>query len=222
MGLPRLAPRLGRQHFRMAQYLNPHQKGIVNRYYQHADSRLADRLGQIVSDLYLEREPSKVAALWKAAHDALKKTPIDQLRVGRIVAERNAEALAKLLGDVALGWEAAAAKAPPSTLPGVAPVPSTPEAPAPASSPVVGATVGSGPVTHDMLKSALAAFKKRLKITRLDDESKLGAKYVTGGRKSSIVAITPPNQFPRLVWDELVKQGKLKYAGGGLYELVGP
>ena len=35
-----------------------------------------------------------------------------------------------------------------------------------------------------------------------------------------IVAITPPNQFPQAVWDELVKQGKLKHAGKGTYELV--
>jgi len=33
-------------------------------------------------------------------------------------------------------------------------------------------------------------------------------------------AITPPNQFPEAVWQELVKQGKLKHDRGGLYSLV--
>jgi hypothetical protein len=43
---------------------------------------------------------------------------------------------------------------------------------------------------------------------------------MTGGRPSGIVAITPPNQYPRSVWDALVAQGKLKKGSQGQYELV--
>ena len=75
--------------------------------------------------------------------------------------------------------------------------------------------------SRDELQSALNAFRKRLKLTRLDDESRLGYGPMSGGGKSGVVAITPPNQFRKEVWQELVKQGKLKYAGHGLYELVG-
>lgn len=72
------------------------------------------------------------------------------------------------------------------------------------------------------LKGALKAFKKRLRLMRLDKESgKIGGPLSTG-KSSGIVAINPPSQFPREIWDELVKQGKLKYEGHGLYELVGP
>jgi hypothetical protein len=78
---------------------------------------------------------------------------------------------------------------------------------------------GPAPIDPDTLKLAFKAFKKRLKLTRLDDESKLGHGALTGGGRSGIVAISPPNQYPKAVWDELVKQGKLKYAGHGLYEL---
>jgi hypothetical protein len=74
--------------------------------------------------------------------------------------------------------------------------------------------------TRDQLKAALKAFKKRLKLTRLDEESKLSRRATTSGQDSSIVAITPPSQFPQPVWDELVKQGKLKKAGHGTYELA--
>jgi hypothetical protein len=35
-----------------------------------------------------------------------------------------------------------------------------------------------------------------------------------------VQAIMPPREFPKAVWDELVKQGKLKSAGGSFYELV--
>ena len=79
-----------------------------------------------------------------------------------------------------------------------------------------------GAPTADELRSALKAFKKRLKLTKLDDESRLGKRALTGGGSSGIVAVQPPRQFPRAVWDELVKQGRLKYAGQGLYELVNP
>lgn len=88
--------------------------------------------------------------------------------------------------------------------------PNAPQPPAP-----------SEPPTPQQLKGALKAFKKRLKITRLDKESgKIGGP-LSSGKQSGIVAITPPSQFPQAVWDQLVKDGKLKYAGYGVYELVG-
>ena len=74
--------------------------------------------------------------------------------------------------------------------------------------------------TPQDLKAALKAFKKRLKLTRLDAESNIAGGPLSSGRGSGIVAITPPNQFPPEVWAELVKLGKLKKAGGGTYELV--
>lgn len=68
------------------------------------------------------------------------------------------------------------------------------------------------------LRNALKAFRKRLKLARLDDESRLGHGPLSGG-KSGIVAIAPPNRYPQAVWDELVRQGKLRRAGHGLYQL---
>ena len=70
------------------------------------------------------------------------------------------------------------------------------------------------------LKLALKAFNKRLRLNRLDDESRLGHGAMTSGGKSGIVAISPPHQFPKAMWEELVKQGKLKYVGHGLYEPI--
>ena len=70
------------------------------------------------------------------------------------------------------------------------------------------------------LKLAFKAFKKRLKLTRLDAESKVGVGPMSTGANWGIVAIMPPNQYPRSVWDELVRLGKLKNAGQGMYSLV--
>ena len=72
---------------------------------------------------------------------------------------------------------------------------------------------------RDVLKRALKAFRKRLKVTLLDDESKLGGGAFSGGRDSSIVAITPPHRYPIAVWDELVRLGRLVDSKHGMYEL---
>jgi len=77
-------------------------------------------------------------------------------------------------------------------------------------------------VAPEVLKRALKAFKKRLKLTRLDSESSLGVGPLSGGRPSGIVAITPPDQYPSKVWETLVEKGRLKRASHGQYELVLP
>jgi hypothetical protein len=75
-------------------------------------------------------------------------------------------------------------------------------------------------LTQQYLRQALKAFKKRLKLTRLDEESGLGGGPFSSGRGSGIVAIQPPNQYAREVWEKLVEQGRLRRAGSGLYALV--
>ena len=72
--------------------------------------------------------------------------------------------------------------------------------------------------TREELKLALKAFHKRLRLTKLDDESQLGRGAMTSGKNSGVCAISPPGQFPAAIWQALVEKGKLKYAGHGLYE----
>jgi len=76
--------------------------------------------------------------------------------------------------------------------------------------------------SHQELKAVLKAFKKRLRLTQLDDQSRIGVGPMSSGRQSGIVAITPPDQYPQAVWDELARQGKLKRVGNGMYELAQP
>lgn len=76
------------------------------------------------------------------------------------------------------------------------------------------------PPSKEELRLAMKAFRKRLKLTRLDDESGLGHGPMSSGQQSNIVGITPPNQFSMSVWQELAKQGKLKQERGGFFSLV--
>ncbi len=70
-----------------------------------------------------------------------------------------------------------------------------------------------------VLKRAMKAYRKSLKVTILASESTLGGGPMSGGRQSSITGITPPARYPHEVWQELVRQGRLKDSGRGTYEL---
>jgi hypothetical protein len=75
---------------------------------------------------------------------------------------------------------------------------------------------------HDrgVLKRALKAYRKSLKVTLLDAESSMAGGPMSAGRKSSIVGIVPPARYPAEVWNELVRQKRLIDCGRGMYELV--
>jgi hypothetical protein len=151
---------------------------------------------------------------WKTLHTLLKKAPCDQMRLARFVAERNVDAMRKLLDEVAA--------APPPAPRGVpaGSVGDTDGSAARSAAPRPEIIVRAEKPTAQQLKTALAAFKKRLKLTKLDQESRLGRSPMTGGAKSGIVAILPPNLYPRNYWEELEKQGQIRNTGGGFYELV--
>lgn len=71
--------------------------------------------------------------------------------------------------------------------------------------------------TEEEQKKAYKAFKKRIKLMRLDEESGLTR---GNNRKSGLTGITPPSGHPAGVWEELVAQGKLKRDGIGIYGLA--
>ncbi|MBN2374959.1 MAG: hypothetical protein JXD22_01060 [Sedimentisphaerales bacterium] len=74
-----------------------------------------------------------------------------------------------------------------------------------------------GELTPERLKKAFKAFKKRLKLAQLDDSSTAGGALSGGNR--GLTAVRPPDIYPKEVWEELARQGRLKSAGQGLYEL---
>lgn len=72
---------------------------------------------------------------------------------------------------------------------------------------------------REVLKRAMKAFRKSLKVTRLDAESGIGGGPMSGGRQSEIVGIVPPARYPRAVWDQLVRERRLRDGRRGIYEL---
>jgi hypothetical protein len=72
---------------------------------------------------------------------------------------------------------------------------------------------------REVLKRAMKAFRKSLGITQLDAESSFAGGPMSSGRQSGITGITPPVRYPREVWAELARQGRLIDARQGVYEL---
>lgn len=192
--------------------MSRYQQKIIERYYEHKGTINANRLAEIVSDLYLTDSPSATAKLWDRAAKALAGAEVDPKRIEAVIKARDVQALAKLAGELSVGSAKPAGG-------------STSEADKPATA-TSGAATGShlptadDPTSPETLKAAYKAFKKRLKLNRLDEESRLGRSPLSGGQRSQIVAIQPPRDYPAATWEALVKQGKLKASGRGFYELA--
>ncbi|MFT7486121.1 MAG: hypothetical protein ACI9F9_001974 [Candidatus Paceibacteria bacterium] len=72
---------------------------------------------------------------------------------------------------------------------------------------------------REVLKRAVKAFRKSLKVTQLNHESSLSGGMLSGSNDSRIIGITPPPRYPDPVWRELARQGRLKANHNGTYEL---
>lgn len=218
------------------QNLSRYQQGIVKRYYENNDTIQSNKLSEIVSELWLAEDAKTQTKLWGQAQVALMRMGVDATRVAKVVGSRDLEALAKLVSQADAGKASGPAPGAgggantASAHRGTPPIDGTPIKAMGARSVADGRTIsqmrqekaaegGYDSLDEDNLKRALKAFRRKLKSYRRDDESRLGSKYVTSGKTSSISAIEPPKEYPREVWDKLVASGRLKKGGGGTYEL---
>ena len=82
----------------MAKHSSYQQRAIRN-YYENQGNILLQRLGELVTDLYLAEGQARVR-LWKRVADALEKLKIPKPRVQRIVADDNPAVLVDLLKEL--------------------------------------------------------------------------------------------------------------------------
>lgn len=76
-----------------------YQQQIIRNYYDNQETIQLQRLGELVTDLYLA-EGKKADRLWKNAAGALEKLKVPATRVGHIVEKRDIKLLAKLLEEL--------------------------------------------------------------------------------------------------------------------------
>jgi len=145
----------------------------------------------LVEEIRANAKPLDLLDNWKLAGRLLGRMPCDQAALQAAVSSMDLQALDAIVS----GLES------PGSPPPAAPAADAPE------------------ISHDDKAAALRAFKKRLKLARLNDESKLGGRYTSGGRTSQIDAIQPPSEFGSHVWRALVADGRLEDTGQGFYKL---
>jgi hypothetical protein len=81
-------------------YLTPYQKGVVRRYYEHKGAMMHQKLAETVSELYGCTDARKAGRLWKTAQTALIDLGAPGARVDRLVAARDLDGLARLVGEL--------------------------------------------------------------------------------------------------------------------------
>lgn len=151
---------------------------------------LVQKIRQLTDDIIKNANALQTQKDWELVASLLARTPVDQTALKAAVKAQDAAALDAIVAQ----------------LENPAPKPAPPTAPIPDFS-------------HDDKTAALRAFKKRLKLQRLSDESRLGGRYTSGGRASNIDAITPPLDFPPEIWQALVADKRLVDTGQGFYAL---
>ncbi|GMV83209.1 MAG: hypothetical protein AMXMBFR7_43930 [Planctomycetota bacterium] len=82
------------------QHLSQYQKGIVKRYYENKETINTQKLGELVSDLYLEENAKKAEKKWKSVETALLNAGANAARVQRIVETKDLKKLAELAGEL--------------------------------------------------------------------------------------------------------------------------
>lgn len=151
---------------------------------------LVQKLRSLADDITANKNPLQTQRDWDTVGRLLGRTPADPARAAEVVRGQDAAGLDALVRSL--------------------------EAPEEAPQPVQGDADAVPKETRD---AAMKAFKKRLRLGRLSDESRLGGRYTSGGKTSGIDAIQPPEEFGVEVWKALVAEGRLKDTGQGFYAL---
>ena len=76
-----------------------YQKRVIRDYYKNQDAILMQRLGDLVTDLYLAEGKARVR-LWKRVADTLARLKLPNARVQRVVQSDNPALVADVLKEL--------------------------------------------------------------------------------------------------------------------------
>ena len=78
---------------------SPHQHKIIKRYYRNYSAIQAQRLSELVTELYLA-EGKKQDRLWKQVSESLTKLEFPQSRIEHLLQKRDPSLLAGILQEL--------------------------------------------------------------------------------------------------------------------------
>ena len=76
-----------------------YQAEVIARYYDNLEAIMLQKLGELVSELYLADTAAKQNRLWQRAHTAMVKLKVPSAIIGHIMEKRSPEILAKNLQE---------------------------------------------------------------------------------------------------------------------------
>ncbi len=81
----------------MAREYSAHQRKLIRNYYRNRDAIDAQRLTELVTEIYLATTPKRTAQLWKRTRELLERQDgLDAGLIERICEERDVETLAEI------------------------------------------------------------------------------------------------------------------------------
>ena len=82
----------------MTEY-TPYQRKVINRYYDHRDGIMLNKLQEIVTELYLAETEKQKDRLWKRADKAVKALQVPEALREHILVARRVDVLARNVRD---------------------------------------------------------------------------------------------------------------------------
>jgi len=76
-----------------------YQAKVISRYYDKLDTIMLQKLGELVTELYLADTVARQNQLWQRAHKAMVKLKVPPAIIDHIMEKRSVEILAKNLQD---------------------------------------------------------------------------------------------------------------------------
>lgn len=76
-----------------------YQAGVIQRYYDNIDTIMLQRLGELVTEMYLANSKTKQDRLWQKAQKAMINLKVKPAIIEHIMKKRCIEILAKNLQD---------------------------------------------------------------------------------------------------------------------------
>jgi len=76
-----------------------YQKAVISGYYNNLDTIILQKLGELVTELYLADTRARQNRLWQKAHKAMIKLEVPPAIIDHIMEKKDVQVLAKNLQD---------------------------------------------------------------------------------------------------------------------------
>lgn len=76
-----------------------YQKAVISGYYDNLDTIMLQKLGELVTEMYLADTKAKRDRLWQRVHKAMVKLKVPPVIIEHIMQKQDVEILAKNLQD---------------------------------------------------------------------------------------------------------------------------